>query len=109
MRIVLASLAVCLLLIMFARYADADFMTGNELKGSFDNKEHEPHETIAVGYIMGVNDMLRDVTACTPNDVTVRQLVDIIRKYLAEHPEQLHKGASKLIVEALSSTFPCRK
>lgn len=36
------------------------------------------------------------------------QLVDVLAKYLIEHPESRHESANILILDAVSKVFPCK-
>jgi hypothetical protein len=47
--------------------------------------------------------------SCAPADSTAEQLGLVTLKYLHEHPEELHKPASDLIVKAVRAAFPCPK
>ena len=62
-----------------------------------------------LAYILGVYDASSDVSICGPSQATAGQLVAIVLKHLAEHPQKLHGKASDLVLNALSSAFPCRK
>lgn len=44
---------------------------------------------------------------CFPSGVTAAQIVDVARKYMAEHPEQREYGAANLVVMSLTYAFPC--
>jgi hypothetical protein len=47
-------------------------------------------------------------TFCLPSpEVTNQQLVRIVRKYIADHPEKTHEVTAILAVEALRKAFPC--
>jgi hypothetical protein len=46
-------------------------------------------------------------TACVPAGVKVGQLVEVVKKWLREHPEDWHYNASSLVAEAFSKTWPC--
>jgi len=67
------------------------------------------------GYIMGIVDLYRSLVVlghtqrlwCHPEKVHSNQLVRIVTKYLQEHPEDLHRPASTLVVNALIKAFPC--
>lgn len=48
-------------------------------------------------------------TFCEPDNVTNLQIVRIVRKYIADHPEKAHEVTAVLAVEALSRAFPCGK
>jgi hypothetical protein len=67
-------------------------------------------------YLMGVSDTHSvhvtwgDTKAlhCMPGEVTSKQLVLVVGKYLAEHPELHHLGAAGLALTAMSEAWPCR-
>jgi hypothetical protein len=69
--------------------------------------------TGCVGYVLGVVDGYNDAAdhdfLCAPADSTAEQLGLVTLKYLHEHPEELHKPASDLIVKAVRAAFPCPK
>jgi hypothetical protein len=44
---------------------------------------------------------------CVPSEVTRLELVRVVLKYGNDHPEKLHWLAGRLVVEALSTAFPC--
>ena len=44
---------------------------------------------------------------CLPNGVTNGQLLEMTKKYLEDHPEQLHFIASSFLLEMIGEAFPC--
>jgi hypothetical protein len=48
------------------------------------------------------------LTACVPDGVSAGQLVEVVKKWLREHPENWHYGADSLVAAALQEAFPCR-
>ena len=74
-------------------------------------------ELFCLGYIGGVADVdgLEGATfperqrSCVPDNVSNGQLMDVVVKYLKEHPEERHMLAAILIVEALTKAFPCKR
>jgi hypothetical protein len=91
--------------------------TGNALKEycSF-YPQHNEAAALCAGYIGGTLDMARGVDkalklqmACQPKGVTGDQLIAMVIKYLADHPEQLHYDAASLIWEMYTKAFPCSK
>lgn len=110
MRAFLASFAGLLILIgSFDACAEVAYFTGNKLKSRLDNEKDGVPYAVALGYILGVYDASSDVSICGPSQGTAGQLGAIVLKYLAEHPQKLHEKASDLVLNALSSAFPCRK
>jgi hypothetical protein len=62
-----------------------------------------------IGYIVGVVDTSDNVLFCTPDNVKIGQLIDIVKKYLRDNPEKRHRPASDLVIDSLSSVFPCKR
>ena len=44
---------------------------------------------------------------CKPDDVDRNQLVDTVKKYMLDHPEQLKFSAAGIIFDALTQAYPC--
>ena len=93
-----------------------NYISGNELHRRCE-AENGFDQTICTGYISGAVDMLqlahgmnKDVSVCLPEGpgAELGQLADVVRRYLAAHPELRHMGASSLIFAALRVSFPCR-
>jgi hypothetical protein len=85
--------------------AHAEFMTGNNLhakiNGDFGDK------MLALGFIQGVFDVYVNVTICSPSNITVGQVSDMVRSYLDNNPSTRHKTAESLINQALKQVWPC--
>jgi Rap1a immunity proteins len=61
-----------------------------------------------VGYIWGVAGALEGSPAfCLSNGVQQNQVVDVVKRWLDEHPEVRHYSASSLVAKALKEKFPC--
>lgn len=45
---------------------------------------------------------------CFPGGVLSEQMYDLACKYVKDHPESRHLGASLLVYEAARSAFPCK-
>ena len=62
------------------------------------------------GYIAGLSEpgpLLAAAPNCPPKGVTYGQDYLIVVKYIHNHPEQMHKQTSVLVLEALQEAFPC--
>lgn len=59
------------------------------------------------GYIRGVEDSMQGYRFCIPPQATFSQRAALIEKYVQEHPDELHNGATSLIVQALQPVYPC--
>jgi hypothetical protein len=52
--------------------------------------------------------MIAGWTACIPEGVAKRQIVDVVTKHLRERPQDRHLTAVSIVAEALAEAFPCR-
>jgi hypothetical protein len=62
---------------------------------------------MCVGFVTGVSDTLYGTTVCGPENVSVQQMVDVVKLYLTNHPERRHLAARDLAANALTEAFPC--
>ena len=58
-------------------------------------------------YVAGVFDAMDNV--CPPDGVTYGQMVRVVLKFLNDHPERLHEGRFRLVVDALRAAWPCKR
>lgn len=69
------------------------------------------HKNICLFYVSGVLDGFRigdsSTKICTPNGATLGELALVVSKYLNQNPEKLHSPPEYLIIDALSTAFPC--
>jgi Rap1a immunity proteins len=103
--------AVALSSLVAGTAAHAGFRDGNKLfedcKYTDTNSNTFPAGTCA-GYIVGAVDALLETGAfCVPDGVEAGQVIDVVKLYLAQHPEKRHLAASDLVVDALKEKFPC--
>jgi hypothetical protein len=103
--------AVCLLIAPI-QFAQANFITGNELYEFFRKGRDS-----ALTYVAGVTDTIDAIKTevpervdwCVPKNAALHQYGDVVEKYLREHPQHRHFSASSLIMKALREAFPCRR
>ena len=101
-RIIFA--AVFLLSPTFA-FSARGFVTGDDLSFKCSTNSQS-----CMGYIAGVSDIMStNGDICLPNHATIQQIVDLVAKYLSDHPERRHYGASSEAGIALMEAFPCNK
>jgi hypothetical protein len=62
-----------------------------------------------IAYIRGVEDSMNGVRFCITAGASSGQQVAFIVKYVKGHPEELHNGATTLIVQALQPAYPCQQ
>jgi hypothetical protein len=84
------------------------FLSGNELYQKCTAEA--VGKSYCVGYVTGIADVMQiSKSLCVPDGVTVGQMVDVIVKYLRDHPEKRHYSVAAATFNTLSQTFPCPK
>jgi hypothetical protein len=98
----------CAMMLLSA--APAMAVTGSVLKQYADLGENGSNvvakERLA-GYVAAIVDNYEPLL-CIPEGTTDEQVIEVVKKYLNEHPEQLHRNASIPVVKALGRAFPCK-
>jgi hypothetical protein len=83
------------------------FVTGEDLWASCNG----PSQTFCAGYVAAVADILGTgklaLRACLPGSATLPELIEVIRRYLAEHPDKRAYTAYSVVSYALVQRFPC--
>ena len=90
----------------------ADFRTGNDLYTECSVGTDDAQwwrQMLCDGYVMGIADANNGITVCESDGMTVGQFVEVVKRYLAAHPESRHRRASDLVSTALAEVFPCRR
>lgn len=87
---------------------------GNELWESCNGDMHGDRG-FCQGYVSAVVDSHHALMSednyffCRPKGVIVRQYIDVVKKSLADHPQDRHRRAADLVFEALMEAFPCKR
>jgi hypothetical protein len=86
-------------------------MTGNELDAYC--APGSVTQLYCDGYVAAIADAMKHSPVnremdCGPPEVTLQQIVDIVRRFLAAHPEDRHFSAESLVADAIAEAFPCR-
>jgi hypothetical protein len=63
---------------------------------------------VSAGFEHGIGKAGVKKAMCMPEGVHIVQEVRVINAYLREHPEELHKSASMLVLRSLDKAFPCK-
>jgi len=101
-----------------AGVAEAGHKTGSWLNGNQLRQWcNEADIGLCMGYVVGVADAMEafhsygkaflDWRACIPNDVTRGQLMAVAKKFLNDHPEDLHLAAVGIVAQSMVEAFPC--
>lgn len=61
----------------------------------------------ALSFVAGVSDATHGLDHCTPENVTVGQTLDMVKKTLEAAPELRHNSAASFVVFTLKAAFPC--
>lgn len=88
--------------------AHAEFMSGNDLYERMTS-DNTIRQSMALGYVIGAHDALREVTHCSPMDVTAGQVRDMVKAWLQANPAQRHISAASITSHVLKSVWPCQR
>ena len=64
-----------------------------------------------LGYIRGTYEVLAvssDPLLCVDNSVTLKEIGDVVGRYMTEHPQQLDLPAAFLVRKSLKDAYPCK-
>ena len=90
--------------------AHAEFMTGNDIyKWGEESATSNLSWGMLYGYVSGVYDASRGVSHCSPLDVRLQQVVDMVRNHVAANPALRHYPGDTIIVYVLKQAWPCPK
>lgn len=98
--------------------AIAGFYSGNELQekcgATAGSRDYYQNTALCFGFVAGVSGTLSMMSGagkgypyCPPQQITLGQATDIVRKYLNEHPEERHLDGITLATVALLNAFKC--
>lgn len=86
-------------------YSTSAFQTGNDLYSKLNsNAIHE--NTYAWGYILGVADSR--FSKCKLPNITGKQVVDSVKKFLDENPNQRQHTASSIVELVITKDYGCK-
>jgi Rap1a immunity proteins len=118
----LVRIAAVLLFLMFCPNSFAQVTTGEKIQSMCRAEMVAASGSFCAGFISGVleeqfmwtaNDTLHkrthDFRFCLPEKSTNDQILKVFVKYLDDHPEELHKPAALLLIQAMVKAFPCQK
>ena len=121
MRGLILGLAVGLAVLLTAGEGRAAYNLGQKLNEYCGAEYGSLEWGVCAGYVMGVYDAGKVLdkatdkrqwsggwTACVPKGVSAGQLMEVVKKWLREHPSEWHLGAGGLVAEAFDEAFPCR-
>ena len=89
--------------------AHAEFWTGNKLYERLTSTDMTDRIQ-AMGYVMGVYDVTVHALFCPGNEtnITVGQVQDMAKNWLANNPHRRNESAEKLVTEVFKQVWPCR-
>lgn len=103
--------AICL----YATSASAE-VTGHTLKKYCSVYPKQSDATMmCLGYISGTLDatraiatLLKETWACETKDATGDRFILMTKKFLDEHPHELHNNAASIVLNMYTTNFPCK-
>ncbi len=103
--------AVVLLLLALALPAHAEFVTSKKLADWLDEAARPSgdfeYRTMALGFVAGIHDLLRDSAVCTPDHIRGRKLLLAVRSWMKRNPDKWDDVAAVTVRAALIETYPC--
>ncbi|BDD65027.1 hypothetical protein Sj15T_00480 [Sphingobium sp. TA15] len=99
----LLALASAMSLAAVSNQAQAQWLTGNQLY-EWCSSTSVTEGGACMAYVIGALD--GNLSINTANGVTRGQIKDVVRKYLADHPERRQMMAATLVYMAVYSAWP---
>ena len=97
---------------------NAGWKSGNDLVSAMDEyikssngvNHNSYKDSSYISYVFGVSDTLIDAGyVCYPDNVNVKQILEIVKKFIEDNPKEWNNQASYLVQKPLLDTFPCKK
>lgn len=87
-----------------------DWINGEQRidSGSPQNNDYQRSANL-IGYVAGVSDTLDGKQICVPDNVTMKQAIGIVEKYMRDNPDKWNLPASILVENSLRQVFPCAR
>jgi len=99
-------ISICVAVILLTAIP-AFSLTGNQLKQDADSPGSYSKGYFD-GYVLAVLEFTKD-RLCIHERVEMGQILDVIKKYLSDHPEELYLSASDLVIRAIQKAWPCKQ
>ena len=108
-----------LLLVSQGALGVQNFYTGNTLmeycKAGIEKNKDIEKANACLGYVAGFEDLYESLVAvgllqkkwCLPENASTSLLAATTLIYLTAHPDELHLGASGLVINAFREAYPC--
>ena len=97
-----------LLCLAFVGSAQAQILDGNKLH-QYLQSDNSVERMYGTGYVTGVFDAMRGVMFCPPANITVGQMTDIVKNFLANTPAIRHLHGDAITVHLFKSLWPCQE
>ena len=91
-----------------AASAQAEFVSGNDLLAKLDSSD-QMQRGFAFGYIAGAFDAGIRAVHCAPENVSIKQVVDMVKKLLVDTPEMRHQSGDRYVFATTKAAWPCAK
>lgn len=109
---------VLLILSTFHAQSSEYFYSGNDLiksmleyKNAMNGSESANYSEAWKfrAYVVGVHDTVNGLLVCPPKGFDEIQATYTVMKYFEQNSAQWHRNASRLVVDALTNYYPCKK
>lgn len=96
-----------------AAYSDATYVYAHDLNRLCTSDE-VVNKSWCEGFISSEFEIItrgpiQGIAACVPQLTTLPRAVEIVKKWLSDHPEVSLQSASLVVARALAEAFPCKK
>ena len=98
-------LLICLAMVGSAQ---AQILDGNRLH-SYLESDNAAERMYGIGYVTGVADAVRGVVFCPPMNITVGQMADITKNFLANTPAIRHLPGDAIVGHVFKAVWPCQE
>ena len=114
-KVVIVVAAMSISAVSAAADKAAVYMNGNSLY-AWCLSASRSQQGLCDGYILGIADAMEEsktiagFAACIPAQVRTRswaQILNVVKRFLASHPEKRPLSATELIAQAFQEAFPC--
>lgn len=87
----------------------ADYFTSDDLKNILLKSGSSTDIAMFRGYVAGVRDIFNGRLFCVGDNVQPLQAAATVRKYLGDHSRKSTEPAKLVVINALKSSYPCKK
>ena len=101
--------AAAIVLAFVASTAHAEYFSGNKLHEWAGEPNSNVSFGMLYGYVAGAYDAGFGVMHCAPANVTLGQVVDMVKQHIAANPASRHASGDAIVNYVVKQAWPCPK